>query len=407
MDVTPQAVKLGGLFKSRFFVSVIGFLAIIVSITWWIPKNFLPLAVPPTIIAAKPYAFRAEKYLYSNYDPEIILMGSSLVLRPTFECDKRYEKLVVPKNEEEERAFKHSYTKAEHLRRLLASRIYGSFNIINIGIPNCMGSDYYLILQKLRDFRKHPRLIVLAVAPRDFLDNKFPDPISAPGAQLLSACSPTRKWMRHPKAVADFIEHFFPPCASAENLLDTVTVRAVSCRYDLESNPDGSGHRLVDQCRRLLIQPIPPVIASATKNTLPPARNFIDLAPYNWCYNPPDFERLKQQFLCLEKFVNLASQGNTNVVLVDMPLTVENQALIQQEALKTYKASLRQLAIKYRNVMLVDASRLSGCTDDDFFDSAHLNASGGHKCFECIAKEISQNSSLRAKLCTLQSAPQL
>jgi hypothetical protein len=57
--------------------------------------------------------------------------------------------------------------------------------------------------------------------------------------------------------------------------------------------------------------------------------------------------------------------------------------------------------------MLVDASSLGGFGDQDFVDSVHLNASGGHKCFECIAKAISQNSLLRAKLCSVQRAPQL
>ncbi|PWT95036.1 MAG: hypothetical protein C5B53_12000 [Candidatus Melainabacteria bacterium] len=404
MEERPQIAKLGGLVKSRFFVSVIGFLATIALFFWLIPKACRPMEVPPALFAAKPYILRAEKYLYSNSDPEIILMGSSLVLRPSYESDRQFEKLVVPQDEEEARSFKQRYTKAEHLRRLLLERVNGSFDVINIGIPACMSSDYYLILQKLKDFEKHPQVIVLAVAPRDFLDNKYPDPNATPSMQFMSACSPPRKWMRHPKAVPDFIEHFVPPFDWVEKLLDTATVRAGSYRYAFETSPDGAARRLIDQLRGALVQPPAAVTTCLTPS---PPKKYIDLDVYNWCYNPANLEQLKTQFLYLDKFIALAAHGNIAIVLVDMPITPENQALIAKEALKTYKDELRQLANRHNNVMFVEASRLSGCSGPDFSDSVHLNASGGHKCFECIAKAIGQNSLLRAKLCALQSTPQL
>src|SRR5262249_32950748 len=189
--------------------SVVGYFAIIAIFTWLIPKAYRAVDVPPTIIAAKPYIVRVEKYFYSENDPEIILMGSSLVLRPSFESDRLFENLAVPKNEDEARAFKQRYTKVQHLKHLLQSRVHGSFDVINIGIPSCMTSDYYLLFQKLIDFGKRPHLIVLAVAPRDFLDNKFPDPKLTPSVQLMSTCVPVRKWMRHPMAAVAFSLPFF------------------------------------------------------------------------------------------------------------------------------------------------------------------------------------------------------
>jgi hypothetical protein len=404
-------IQLSELLKSRCFVSVTAYLATIVLFCWFVQASRV-MEVQPPLVAARPYVLRAEKYLYSSYDPEIILMGSSLVLKPTFETDRKFEKLVVPENEDEARAFKRSYTKAEHLRHLLASRISGSFDVINIGVPACMSSDYYLILHKLMDFKKHPRLVILAVAPRDFLDNKYPDPDATSSTQLMSACSPMQKCIGHPRAVANFIKHLFPPFAWAENLLDTVTVRVISYRYAMENSSDGPGHWLGDRLRRILVRRTlvqPPSTASvcASNKAAPPPKKYVDLDVYNFCYNPANLDRLKLQFTYLERFATLASHANISVVLVDMPITVENQALIKKEALTMYKERLRELASTHSNVVLVDASRFSGCTAEDFYDSVHLNASGGHKCFECIANAISQSSSSRAKLCSLQSAPHL
>jgi hypothetical protein len=404
MEETSQALKLGGVWQTRSFVSVISYLVIVAIFTWLIPKAFRLVDVPPSVIAAKPYIFRAEKYLYSDEDPEIILMGSSLVLRPSFESDRLFENLAVPKDEEAAREFKHRYTKVQHLRHLLQSCMHRSFDVINLGVPSCMTSDYYLILQKLMDFGKHPHLIVLAVAPRDFLDNKYPDFQQTPSVQLMSTCIPVRKWTRHPMAAVDYCRHFFAPFAWAEKLFDAVTVRSVSTRLDFELNPDGAGHKLVDAYRRSIfkVRAIPPSCEIPQS-----AKKYFDLDAYNWCYNPPNMEGLRQQFLYLEKFVTLASRKDIPVVLVDMPLTVENQALIQPSAQKTYKDLLHQLAKNNSNVLMVDANRLSGCTAQDFVDSAHLNGLGGHKCFECIAKAISANSLLRAKLCSVQGLPQL
>lgn len=406
MEGTQQVLKLGGITRSSFVYSLIAYLAILSACTWLIPKGYGPAEVLPGALTAKPYILRIEKFLYSDDNPEIVLLGSSLVLKPSLECDRAFEGLVLPENLVEARRIKQKYTKSAHLQRMLQTQVEGKFDLINLGVPSCMVGDYYLTLKKLKDFGKRPQLIVLGLAPREFLDNSYPDPKQTASYELMSQLSPVHDWARHPLSAVDYVVQLLPPFALLNEIGDSVKVKAFSFRYAIEQKGSEPVHALVATCRQMLLNSLPRQMQNQVRQTHEKPYRYMDMAAYNWSYNPPNLHHMRRQIRFLDLFVELASKWNLPVVLVDMPITAENQALIEPETLSFYKTVLREIAEKYK-VTLVDANNLSGCTSADFLDSVHLNASGGHKCFNCLVNAISTNSLLRAKLCSLKKPSEM
>ncbi len=390
---------------SRFLVALFGYLLCLLIATFGIPEAWLPLEVLPSIITAKPYVLRNEKSLYDREDVQTALIGSSLVLKPSLECDRVFENQKVPLEQAQFRAFKQSYRQSLHLGRLLKAKIKDVGPITNFGVPACMVSDYYLILSKFQDFAKRPQLIVLCV--REFLDNSYPDPKQTASYRLMSNCRPSERWLGHPAAAATFVLHHFLPFAVLSDAIDTVKGRGFSYRYDWENKLKMPVHWLEDRYSGIFLSPGPTM--NQCNSDLPKKENkkrYFDLEAYRWCYDPPDLEHFGRQFQYFEKFVNLTNKWKIPLVVVDMPITPENQALISPSVLSLYKQALQANAKKY-NFVLVDANKLSACNDLDFVDSTHLNASGGHKCFTCIADTIAHNSQLCEKLCSSKSAIQM
>jgi hypothetical protein len=403
MGMTTGDEKLGESRQSRFLLAFVGYLTLVVGATWLVPRNWGPNEVLPALITAKPYVIRIERFLHSAENPELILMGSSLVLKPSVECDRAFEKLALPSDEVEARNFKQGYTKSVHLQRLLQSKVKGSFALVDLGVPSGMADDYYLILQKLKDFNKRPRLIVLGLAPRDFVDNRFTDTKDTVSYELLSCCAPMRKWPRHLPAIFEFVWHVIPPFVTVDGLADAVKAKRFSYRYDLEARLKEPLHWIEDKCTLVLSgqqQANQDANHGALRHNSQP--RYFDLAAYDWCYNPPDLDHFRRQTACLEKFVVLARQWKVPLVIVDMPISAENQALISPEVLGSYKQFLLKATKKY-NVLLVDAAKLQRYDAQDFADSAHMNASGGHKCFLSLVNAISANSRLCEQLCSVRT----
>jgi hypothetical protein len=87
----------------------------------------------------------------------------------------------------------------------------------------------------------------------------------------------------------------------------------------------------------------------------------------------------------LDKLLTVAGERKIKPILLNMPLTPENLALMPPGAYERYLDCLRTMANTH-NVPLVDLNGDPRFAHSDFYDTAHMNATGGRKLLDAIAQ---------------------
>jgi len=122
-----------------------------------------------------------------------------------------------------------------------------------------------------------------------------------------------------------------------------------------------------------------------------------DLWRYRQKYNPPDLTILARQFQCLDEFLFQARRYGVSVIVVDMPLSKENLALLDKNVYSFYLTKLTCLSRKH-GASLISPSSEARYDSSDFMDSCHMQASGMHKCLQSIASAIRRDTRAAGKL---------
>jgi len=107
----------------------------------------------------------------------------------------------------------------------------------------------------------------------------------------------------------------------------------------------------------------------------------------------------------IEFFDKLLADANANhvkVVVVNMPLTTKNVALMPNGMYEKYMYEMVKRAER-GDVSLVDLNSLWVFQDRDFQDTAHLNAAGATKFMELVARSLARNEKVREALAITNS----
>jgi hypothetical protein len=141
---------------------------------------------------------------------------------------------------------------------------------------------------------------------------------------------------------------------------------------------------------------------SATKDVRSVTKNMThfdhDLGNYAMRYQPPDFQRLKDETVPLRKLTATCAAHGTRLILINMPLTKENKALLNPKLYTEYRATLKAAA-KPGSVEYIDSESFSKqFVRDEFLDSAHLNREGSKRLRELLAPEIARSLSSGARV---------
>jgi hypothetical protein len=109
-------------------------------------------------------------------------------------------------------------------------------------------------------------------------------------------------------------------------------------------------------------------------------------------YLPVNEELFKKQQASFGKLLQLLKSNNIPTVVVDMPLTKENLALLPDSALQQYRETIDSACRTY-DARLWHPELNLGL--NDFSDSAHMNASGGKKFFSALDSYLSGTDLIR------------
>ncbi len=312
---------------------------------------------------------KLSAYVSSEEEPDLIFLGSSLVLIPAAHCDNYlHAKAAGPDFYD---SFIPEYTKAEYLENLLAKENGSRLQIKNLGVASSIASDQLAIYKLLKSEKKLPRMLILGLAPRDFLDNTQQAYKQTPTAQFVQEHE-DRSILPAALSLEECCGAFERFCHRGQKVLSRLKFICTNLAKDLRGE---SAAAPVQAC-------VPGPVWDRE------ARLKKDLDTYRKLYNPANFEMLKTQSGFLDELLRSAKENHVEVLVINMPLRKMNTDLLDKKAYKAYLEQLSALS-KTRACEFLDLGSNTGkFVDSDFEDSCHLNLEGAKKFYACLPERI-------------------
>jgi hypothetical protein len=344
-----------------------------------------------------------QDYRHLKQTPDIILFGSSLMLAAINESDAaRYNKLIDSA----------THHRSLYLEELLKNKLSKPISTFSFAIGGQMASDAYAIASNFITPARKPQLIIWGIAPRDLLDAAFPGAATSDTAQYMNKIAGRdlipSDHMTFNTIIDQLLRHASSIYANRPNFVyslkqSTRALQASSIMSQVIPKSDNAGRATM--VRQLMnprdgsmgdIEIGEWLIAASTK----PSTELKDnTQEYFLRYHPIKPKTFNSQVSYLQKFLERQRNLGVKVLLVNMPLTEKNMALLPATTYNQYLSTLKRLANTY-GANVVDFNHDSHFLVSDFFDTAHLNGLGSEKLLSLISnclETILPNYKLAAK----------
>ncbi len=319
-----------------------------------------------------------------NNPSPLVFLGSSLMLMPIDLADAHFLNCKIDG--------------ATHHESVLFDSTFNrqkSHNIsnFNFALPGLMPSDAYLIGQLLLSGNVHPQFIVYGLGPRDFLDNLLPSPTSTDPYRCLSQSlskpllSPFlgQDWQLK---LADFFKQWLPLYDQKDKIYDLSKVATSFIPRPTKMITMQQLHTLLPSYNPMSIR-LNECIFSPNQTT-DPDRFAQNLNEYRQRYHQVNWDTFASQTKFFLEFLKLASNNNTKILVVAMPITSTNRKLLPSYVYDTYKQNLRVISKSY-GAHFIDLDGSGNFSDQDFLDTVHLNAAGGDRLIKLISQYFIQH----------------
>ncbi len=334
---------------------------------WW---TFNDLRTPPT----------------STETHNVALLGSSLMVSAINNCEAMFKK---------ERLNLAVYHKATYLDRLLEKKFGGKFNTYNLSGPGQNPSDAYMTLQAMLKLHQRPDVVVYGVAPRDFYDSSMASPVDTEAFRflhrLVNIDDSINMMFRSPWDKLNWVMERNIYLYGNGLDLSMIANNFINKELDAVFPPPPTSRqftywdrvKLLPKYKMGEIHPLAVVIHPQSPKGSP---RFTDNTPeYIERYKNPDDHIYKIQWHFLLKLVELCKRERIELVIVNMPITLDNIRVLIQSGYKHsenrylgYVYALRTLAQEH-DVQAFDLNDFAMYTQKDYHDGVHLNAFGGTK----------------------------
>jgi len=432
--------------KARVSLALAGFVAINLAVLTWLGPANAPLrasSFSDSNCTSPMYGtwtwWMARGFVQNSLNgaPDIALMGSSQVNSPSWAADARWLHKSVDCLEHRKIVYL-----GEALKNL--SPLAKPCTVVNCAVQGGMASDYYMIERTLFQDNHRPKLTIICLSPRDFIDNKLPSASSTEPFRFFARFMDAGKLTE--LAYPNLQERLF---ARLDTALSRMPVRRLSDFglagikqissqiSSLSENSHSSSQAAkvaaaanVDEVAAqptvfsngssmAVLGPLPAkqnaphttiALAKAISNrqlqvklgewVVPPDMQniFVDNSvEYKIRYsnpNPPSYA-IQQSFF-RELLSDLQKRG-CSVLVVEMPTLPSNRALLPQKFWSDYQQSLSS-ACEKTGASLVDFSADADFQKSDYVDTVHLNDFGGLKFFSKLAKAVVADKRLAQSL---------
>lgn len=304
--------------------------------------------------------------------PSIVLLGSSLVMHPFWSMDKQRDMKGVGD------IFHHhgSATLEDELRKVG----FKDPHVFSFAIFGQMVSDAYIYVNEFLGKDKAPEYLIYGIAPRDFSDSDLSSPMA----------TNTFKRLVNLDNLAPYANLYLSDFKDKLDFVMGRTCYFYGHRWRLQQDFD----KVVER-GYVAFGIHKPAVKVDYKNA-----GFMLFGGYKerWDSSEKEYARrykniaerdLSLQKGFLKRLLELSCQRGTKVILLNMPLTERNRNLLPPGFYKQYRSELKSIA-NQSGVEFLDLGDSPEFTEWDFWDTAHLGPSGGHKVLNHLVPLLSK-----------------
>lgn len=399
--ITTPAVVSHRPIKSLFILAF----AIFVAINFYF--SFRPLNFDPYKFNYHGWAWWTMNDLKNSTEVHnIAMLGSSTMVSAIASSDANYLNQLLDLT---------TYHKVSYFDHLLSSSFNGTFDSFNLAAPGQMPSDAYLSLKAMVDSAHRPDIVIYGVAPRDFIDSTLSSPYDTEPfkyfSRLVNIDDVAFAVFRSPFTKLDWLlqraVYLYGYCLDFR--LSLAEIAQSSIDYLLPkpySNHPFTWWDRVHILPNYLPADIQPkaMIAGPIDRKTAESRFSDNTIEYQRRYRSPDPHTYKTQMYFLRKLAQFCHRERIEFILVNMPITDYNIGMLQPGIYMKYIQSLQEFAVN-NNITFYNLCDITRYPRQDFHDSVHLNAFGGKKFFDDLAKAIVKDK--RSSTVTAMSGSQL
>lgn len=343
-------------------------------------------------------SWRIKHFLESPVRPEVVLLGSSLVLVPVAGVEADYQNARLDGT---------AHYRSCYFEKRLEARTGRAPVTFNFSLPGEMPSDAYLITDFLLKGERQPKLLIYGLGPRDFMDNLLPSPASTDPFRHLSrfgdvtpvSARAMPDWFERLNFELGKLVYLYREKGNIGARTEQLASAAVG---SLAPRPAGGRPFSVADRRSLLPEYRRCQLVEGEayfRPTRPEERTTVidNLAEYRSRYARVRWDTFLTQMEFLADTVALARSRGVHVVLVAMPITDVNRSLIQDYAWKAYVRSVKAIAMVTGSTF-IDLADASVFSRFDFGDTVHLHSGGGKKLLDLLADRLAGSQACRLAL---------
>lgn len=395
VPVQPKKTRFPG---GRFGLSVFGFAAVnaaivasVVASSGTMPGGSISEDVLSNNLKQSPSFgtwswWAAHAYFGEKKAPDVVMMGSSLVNSACWSAD------ATTTYKDIDCALHH---RVHTMEKLLKERLPGvEPTVLNVSVQGAGACDYYMMTRGLMEGARKPKVLVVGIAPRDFIDNKIHN---------LGDTEPFMFHQRYVEFDETVAKAYSDPFARAMGELEWKIGRLPLRRLHAgvaSYFADGTGAETTrrkeagDELRHALsassqrIFPGDLVVPKVLQDAF-----FDNTAEYASRYKNPHPKQFTTQLFFFEEMLKRMKAQNIQVLVVDMPTLKRNRDMLPPAFWTNYKSRIKELCTR-QNADYLYLSDSPDFVQRDFVDNVHVSYRGATKVLEKIAAEIAGNPHL-------------
>jgi hypothetical protein len=289
------------------------------------------------------------------------------------------------------------YTRSRTLDGLLNGLIHIPAKSFNMGIAACMVDEDRLLLEKALREGKKPKMLLLLLAPRDFLDNTHGHVFKylqskRPFWEKLN-CDGTPQQIFERAALS--ISIIYARRGQYMQVLEQMVCGWLHRAPNLFYASRGPGYWEDFSAPKFTLRHAArtDISASQTIGFTASAKSLAlkkMLSYYRNAYLPLNHDRMTHELQSLNKLLDEATQNKILTVVVNMPRGSLNEALLPADFACTYKDMLRRTCQAHA-VKFTDFQDNPEFSDEDYTDGVHLSPKGSAKFYTLLSTQLAAN----------------
>jgi hypothetical protein len=296
--------------------------------------------------------------------PTVVLLGSSLIMHPFWSMDSELGDVGDIFHHHE------SYRMAHDLSTAGVDKPV----VYSLAVFGEMISDAYIYVNDFLKGDKKPKLVVFGIAPRDFNDADLPAPTA----------SFTFKRLVGLKNIGRYASDYMPGWSDQADFALNHTCFLYGKRWRLQHEISKGMNKSLGVVGLNQEEPVKTDAHSAHAGFMlggtRQERFEISTREYTRRYQGIGEKDLSLQMGFLSKIFQTCQSRGIKLIVVNMPLTPVNRALMPVGFYDRYREQVSSLVKQYgTNTKLIDLGQSPIFKDHDYWDTAHLNNLGGHK----------------------------